>query len=44
MVTTSPALASTESDRQTFLAGGMVIVLAIALAKLLLHCYFNRSY
>ena len=44
MVTTSPAPTSTESERRTFLAGGMLMVLAIALAKLLLHCYFNQRY
>ena len=32
-----------EHDR-SFFAGGMAIVLAIALAKLLLHCYFNNRY
>src|SRR5882724_8253189 len=44
MVTAPPAPTSTESGRRSFLAGGMLIVLAIALAKLLLHCYFNRGY
>ena len=42
MVTTSPSL--TERDDQSFLAGGMLVVLAIALAKLLLHYYFNNRY
>jgi Dolichyl-phosphate-mannose-protein mannosyltransferase len=44
MVTTSPSSAFSERDHQSFLAGGMVVVLAIALAKLLLHCYFNNRY
>ena len=30
--------------RQSFLAQGMAIIWAIALAKLLLHCYFNNRY
>ena len=44
MATASPPPTLTERDRQSFLAGGMLIVLAIALAKLLLHCYFNNRY
>jgi len=44
MVTSAPAPTFTESDRRSFLAGGMLIVLAIALAKLLLHWYFNNRY
>src|SRR5216117_3563826 len=37
---------STDSNRhpQKFLAGGMMIVVAIALAKLILHCIFNNRY
>src|SRR5205809_5113112 len=37
---------STDSNRhpQKFLAGGMMIVVAIALAKLILHVYFNNRY
>src|SRR5881397_1591635 len=37
---------STDSNRHTqkFLAGGMMIVVAIALAKLILHCIFNNRY
>src|ERR1700722_13980139 len=30
--------------RQSFLAQGMAIIWAIALAKLLFHCYFNNRY
>jgi hypothetical protein len=33
-----------NSARKSFFAGGMLIVLAIALAKLLLHIYFNNRY
>jgi hypothetical protein len=32
------------SDRQSFLSTGMVMIWAIALAKLLLHLYFNNRY
>src|SRR5436309_13952531 len=37
---------STDSNRhrQKFLAGGMMIVVAIALTKLILHCIFNNRY
>src|SRR5437870_7176605 len=37
---------STDSNRhpQKFLAGGMMIVVAIALAKLILHCIINSRY
>src|SRR5436190_23661176 len=37
---------STDSNRhpQKFLAGGMMFVVAIALAKLILHCIFNNRY
>src|SRR5437868_2533146 len=44
MVTTSPLPSSTERTRDRFLAGGMTVVLAIAFAKLLFHCYFNNRY
>jgi len=44
MVTTSPSPSSTERTHDRFLAGGMMVVLAIALAKLLFHCYFNNRY
>src|SRR5580704_2945710 len=39
----TPTLTPTQ-EQQSFFAGGMAIVLAIALAKLLLHCYFNNRY
>jgi hypothetical protein len=32
------------SKAQSFLANGMLIVVAIALAKFLFHCYFNNQY
>src|ERR1700704_1730037 len=43
------AIASTnnsapDQDRRPFFAGGMWIVVAIALAKLLFHCYYNNRY
>jgi len=42
----SIATPSTDSSRETqkFLAKGMVMVVAIALAKLVLHCIFNNRY
>ncbi len=40
----STSISAPDQDRQSFFAGGMAIVLAIALAKLLLHCYFNNRY
>jgi hypothetical protein len=42
MATNPPAF--TDRDHRSFLTGGMLGVLAIALAKLLLHCYFNNRY
>src|SRR6202045_4358665 len=39
----TPTLTPTQ-EQQSFFAGGMWIVLAIALAKLLIHCYFNNRY
>jgi Dolichyl-phosphate-mannose-protein mannosyltransferase len=37
---------SSDSNRETraFFAGGMLIVLAVALGKLVFHCYFNNRY
>ncbi len=43
MTRTAP-VAAPAAEKQTWLAGGMLIVCAIALAKLLLHCYFNNRY
>src|SRR5215510_11626070 len=42
----SPASAppSSQDDKQSFLSGGMAVIWAIALAKLLLHIYFNNRY
>src|SRR2546427_3134738 len=42
----SIATPSTDSSRETqkFLAKGMAMVVAIALAKLVLHCIFNDRY
>src|SRR6202035_3775235 len=39
----TPTLTPTQ-EQQSFFAGGMAIVLAIALAKLLFHIYFNNRY
>ncbi len=33
-----------DQRRSNFLSNGMLVVLAIALAKFLLHCYFNNRY
>jgi 4-amino-4-deoxy-L-arabinose transferase-like glycosyltransferase len=41
--TSLPAPTSGSKD-QSFLASGMLIVVAIALAKLAFHCYFNNQY
>lgn len=38
------AAADKHDSRTRFLAGGMIAVLAIALAKLALHCVFNNRY
>src|SRR4029079_3707630 len=44
MASTSPRLSALEQDRQSFFAQGMGIILVIAVAKLLFHCYFNNRY
>jgi Dolichyl-phosphate-mannose-protein mannosyltransferase len=43
MASSSSTIAATR-DHQSFLAGGMAIIWAIALAKLLFHIYFNNRY
>ena len=43
MTRTAP-VAAPAAEKQTWLAGGMLMVSAIALAKLLLHFYFNNRY
>src|ERR1700681_1968744 len=35
---------ASSQEQRTFLAGGMLIILAIALAKMLFHIYFNNRY
>src|SRR5690348_9665587 len=44
MTATRPQTPATESKIQSFLSNGMLAVLAIALGKLLFHCYFNNRY
>ena len=44
MATSPPAISAPGRDRQPFLASGMAIIWAIALAKLLFHIYFNNRY
>src|ERR1700681_2991668 len=36
--------AADERDQPSFVAGGLLIVLGISVAKLLFHCYFNNRY
>src|SRR2546428_3926952 len=43
-MTTTAAPPVVTVSKQSFLTSGMLIVIAIALAKLLLHCYFNNRY
>ncbi len=44
MTDTSLQAPVAESKNRSYLANGMLIVIAIALAKLLFHCYFNNRY
>jgi hypothetical protein len=44
MTIIQPALNANTRENQRFLAGGMLLVLAIALAKFLLHLIFNNRY
>jgi hypothetical protein len=44
MASTSSAPPDANRDRQSFLASGMAVIWAIALAKLLFHIYFNNRY
>ncbi len=44
MANTTTSLSAPGPQPQSFFARGMWIVLAIALAKLLFHCYFNNRY
>jgi hypothetical protein len=44
MASTAIPVSSRTNEPRNFLAGGMGIVLAIALAKLTLHCIFNNRY
>src|ERR1019366_1852603 len=39
-----PALLALDRNQQSFLASGMAVIWAIALAKLLFHLYFNNRY
>src|SRR5258705_3509242 len=39
-----PPLSGSAANSQSFFAGGMLIVVALALGKLLLHCIFNNRY
>jgi len=43
-MTTTPVPLSSAREKQAFFANGMLIVVAIALAKLVLHCVFNNRY
>ena len=44
MTGTDSPLRAAHTERQGFFAGGMLLVVAIALIKLLLHCIFNNRY
>src|SRR5208283_1019239 len=44
MVGTIPAQSVSDHQRQSFLASGMAVVWAIALADLIFHIYFNNRY
>ena len=44
MSTSSPAIATSQRERSSFFADGVAIVWSIALAKLVLHIYFNNRY
>lgn len=44
MASASTNVTASVGDKPSFFAQGMGIVLAIALAKLLFHCYFNNRY
>ena len=44
MASTATTTSAPRRDDESFLASGMVIVWVIALAKLLLHIYFNNRY
>ena len=44
MSETSANLYAPASEKQSFLAGGMVVVVFLACAKLLMHWYFNNRY
>jgi hypothetical protein len=44
MAGTSSNLAAPDQVQHSFFDGGMGVVLSIALAKLIFHCYFNNRY
>src|SRR5271154_4215738 len=44
MKNTTEQLTSPKLENQPFLAGGMYVVLFLALANLAFHCYFNNRY
>jgi len=44
MASTATTASAFGRDQRPFLASGMLIILAISVAKLLFHCYFNNRY
>src|SRR3954471_17103112 len=44
MASTATDPSTSDRNRQSFFTGGMLIVLVLALAKFLFHCYFNNRY
>src|ERR1700737_3047939 len=44
MASTSTLTPTAERDQHSFVGSGALIILAISVAKLLFHCYFNNRY
>jgi hypothetical protein len=44
MASASTLTSTAARDQTSFVASGMLIILAISVAKLLFHCYFNNRY
>jgi len=44
MSETSANWSAPDSEKQSLFAGGMMVVVVLALGKLLMHWYFNNRY
>src|SRR6266404_9491798 len=44
MTTAAPPISTSRRDQQSFFATGIAVVWAIAVAKFLIHIYFNNRY